>query len=154
MQQLISQSADETERLGERLGALLAAGDVVALVGELGGGKTCFTRGIARGLGVDPTQPLTSPTFTLMQQYQGRVPLYHFDLYRLAGTADDHDLGFEEYLEGDGAAVIEWAERLPGLLPTERLTVTFHWQDDEERSLCFEPRGERYEELVKTLFRN
>ncbi|HYS44299.1 MAG TPA: tRNA (adenosine(37)-N6)-threonylcarbamoyltransferase complex ATPase subunit type 1 TsaE, partial [Geobacteraceae bacterium] len=148
---VLSGSAAQTVSLGERLGALLGEGDFIALTGELGSGKTQFARGVAAGIGVDPAVPVTSPTYTLMNLYHGRLPLYHFDLYRLAGDQDVADLGFEEYFYGSGVCLVEWAERLGCLLPEERLTVLFGYLDDNSRNISFEPSGERYEEIIKNM---
>lgn len=148
---VISGSAAETVALGERLGALLGEGEFIALTGELGSGKTQFARGVADGIGVDRAVPVTSPTYTLMNIYHGRLSLYHFDLYRLAGDQDVADLGFEEYFYGSGVCLVEWAERLGCLLPEERLTVLFSYLDDNSRNISFEPSGERYEEIVKNM---
>ncbi len=108
----ILKNADETVALGRALGEMMEAGDTLALTGDLGAGKTTLTRGIARGLGVDEGYYITSPTFTLINEYPARIPLYHIDLYRLEGGIDADALGLEEYLESDGAAVVEWAERI------------------------------------------
>jgi tRNA threonylcarbamoyladenosine biosynthesis protein TsaE len=108
----VTHSEDETAAVGERLGARLAAGDVVLLYGDLGAGKTAFVRGLARGLGAPPDD-VSSPTFTLVQEYHGRVTLYHVDLYRLEPNEVD-DLGLEELVLGDGVVAIEWAERWTG----------------------------------------
>ena len=148
---VISGSAAQTVALGERLGALMKEGDFIALTGELGSGKTQFARGVAAGIGVDPAVPVTSPTYTLMNIYHGRLLLYHFDLYRLAGDQDVADLGFEEYFYGTGVCLVEWPERLGCLLPEERLTVLFSYLDDNSRNISFEPCGERYEEIVKNM---
>jgi tRNA threonylcarbamoyladenosine biosynthesis protein TsaE len=148
---VISGSAAETAAIGERLGTLLGEGDFIALTGELGSGKTQFARGVVAGIGVDPAVPVTSPTYTLMNLYHGRLSLYHFDLYRLVGDQDVADLGFEEYFYGTGVCLVEWAERLGCLLPEERLTVLFSYLDDNSRNISFEPCGERYEEIVKNM---
>ncbi|HLO26289.1 MAG TPA: tRNA (adenosine(37)-N6)-threonylcarbamoyltransferase complex ATPase subunit type 1 TsaE [Geobacteraceae bacterium] len=148
---IITRSVDATVALGESLGKLLSAGDFIALTGELGSGKTHFVRGVAGGLDVDPAVRVTSPTFTLMNPYSGRLPLYHFDLYRLAGGQDVADLGFEEYFYGTGVCIVEWAERLGDLLPVERLSVTFDYLDEDVRSIVLEPCGARYRELLAHL---
>src|SRR3990170_4836152 len=110
---ICTENADETISFGEALGSRLGPGDVVALFGELGSGKTTLTKGIARGAGV--AAEVFSPTFTLIHEHPGRVPFYHVDLYRLTGQEDVEDLGIEEYLYGQGLVVIEWAERAAGL---------------------------------------
>src|SRR5436305_2135610 len=113
---VISHSLDQTRRIGGRLAALLAPGDVILLEGPFGAGKTTFTQGIARGLGVTDDY-ITSPTFTLINEYPGRLPLYHVDLYRLDSAAQALDLGLTDYLDSPGVTVIEWPERAAALLP-------------------------------------
>lgn len=142
---------EETERVGAVLGALARPGDYVSLIGDLGAGKTCFARGVARGLGVDAAIPVTSPTFTLLNIHLGRIPLYHFDLYRLAGDADVEELGFGDYFAGDGLSLVEWAERLTAELPDERLEIVFDHQDDSIRRLEFHAVGARYVRLLEEL---
>lgn len=149
---IISRSVDETVRLGERLGQVLTAGSFVSLSGELGSGKTHFVRGVASGLGVEAAVPVTSPTFTLLNEYPGRIPLYHFDLYRLGGANDAVELGFDEYFHGGGASLVEWAERLGEELPCERLDVSLSYLDESTRRLEFVPRGPNYEALLKKCF--
>ena len=109
---LQTSNADESQRLGERLGKTLSAGDVILLYGDLGAGKTTFTQGIAAGLEVDNEDYVRSPTFTIINQYQGRHPIYHLDLYRLDSYEDIANLGLEEFLYGDGVSIIEWPEKL------------------------------------------
>lgn len=152
MLEVCTGSAAETSALGRRLGSLLRPGDFVALTGDLGTGKTEFARGVATGMGVDGEIPITSPTFTLLNIYQGRLPFYHFDLYRLAGSGEVMELGFEEYFYGGGACLVEWAERLQDEMPGDRLTILFHHGGEERRCLLFEPHGKRYEELMGDLF--
>lgn len=149
---LFSNSVLETIALGERLGSLLSSGDFIALTGDLGSGKTQFAKGIAAGLAVDPSVPVTSPTYTLVNIYKGRFPLYHFDLYRLHGDQDIVDLGFEEYFYGRGVCLVEWAERLNDLLPEERLEVALSHAGDECRRFTFTPFGDRACEIVERLF--
>lgn len=145
-------SSEETVALGERLGRLLEPGDFIALVGDLGAGKTQFTKGLARGLEVDPDTPVTSPTYTILNIYQGRLPLYHFDLYRLEGAEEVGELGFEEYFAGRGVCVVEWAERMAEELPEAALTVSFSHSGAEERSICFEAAGARPNAILRELF--
>ena len=115
-----------TEALGRRLGQLLGADVVVALVGPLGAGKTHLTRAIAMGLGLADPRLVCSPTFVLLHEYAGRVPIYHFDAYRLRSEAEFADLGAAEYLEGDGVCLIEWADRVPGCLPADHSASSSH----------------------------
>jgi len=131
-----SRSPEETRALGERLGAALGKGDVVACVGPLGAGKTCFLQGLARGLGV--RGDVTSPTFVLVNEYHGRLPVYHVDAYRTASLTELVDLGLEEMLHGDGVTIVEWADKLRPLLPARAVTVTIRGLGDEPRELDFE----------------
>lgn len=155
---VVSQSPEQTHRLGRRLGALALPGDVYLLIGDLGSGKTCLTQGIATGLGV--TAPVTSPTFTLLNEYTtrstgARMPLFHADLYRLdLPEAEALDLGIDEYMGGPGVCVIEWAERARGLWPPERLVIHLHTVSETERRLSFQPGGQRYVDLVNELRRD
>src|SRR5689334_10328034 len=112
-----------TEALGRRLGGFLFPGAVVALVGPLGAGKTHLTRAAAVGLGITDARAVSSPTFALIQEYRARLPVYHFDAYRLRGEGEFFDLGAHEYLEGDGVCLIEWADRVAGCVPAEHLRV-------------------------------
>jgi tRNA threonylcarbamoyladenosine biosynthesis protein TsaE len=129
----VSASPEETSAAGERLGATLAAGDVVALTGELGAGKTCFVQGLTRGLGV-PTRA-TSPTFVLINEYRGRLPVHHVDAYRTARATELIDLGLLELFDGDGVTVVEWAERVAALLPERAIRVHIEGIGDEPRTI-------------------
>lgn len=140
-----------TEALGRRIGALLFPGAVVALVGPLGVGKTQLVRAIAEGLGLADSWAVSSPTFVLIHEYQGRLPIYHFDAYRLARAEDFNDLGAQEYLEGDGVCLIEWADRVAGCLPAELLYVRLSIIGETARRADIEGRGGRYEELERGL---
>jgi tRNA threonylcarbamoyladenosine biosynthesis protein TsaE len=151
LRSLITRNETETVALGKRLGELLMPGDFIALVGELGTGKTRFVQGIAAGLSVDPGLPVTSPTYSLLHIHRGRLPLFHFDLYRLKGAGDLEDLGFEEYFYGEGVSVVEWADRLEEKMPDGRLVITFSHLSEKERNIELTPKGERYQELVVSL---
>jgi tRNA threonylcarbamoyladenosine biosynthesis protein TsaE len=152
MFRVVTDNESDTVALGKRLGSLLRPGDFVALFGDLGSGKTRFSQGVALGVGVDPKTHVTSPTYTIMNEYQGSFPLYHFDLYRLAGDADIVELGFEDYFYGRGISLVEWAERLVGELPDEHLKVSFNYEADAVRRIEFEANGERYREILQELF--
>lgn len=130
---LLSRSADETRALGERLGARLGKGDVVACIGALGAGKTCFLQGLARGLGVEGD--VTSPTFVLVNEYEGRLRVYHVDAYRTASLTELVDLGIDEMLHGEGVTLVEWADKLLPLLPPRTVTVTITGLGDEARDI-------------------
>lgn len=130
---MISRSPAETEAAGEALGRTLAPGDVVGLTGELGTGKTCFIRGLVRGLGV--STPATSPTFVLVNEYRGRVPVHHVDAFRTAGALELADIGLEELMDGDGVTVIEWAEKAAPLLPPRTIHVHIAGVGDEPREI-------------------
>jgi tRNA threonylcarbamoyladenosine biosynthesis protein TsaE len=142
---LISSSADETRRLGEALGRLLEAGDTVLLSGELGAGKTVFVQGMASGLGYEGT--VSSKSFVLLGQYEGRIMLYHADLYRLDQPEQVDDLALEELIL-DGAVAIEWPERAGGLVPAEHILIEFEIESAESRRLRLLGNGERSRELV------
>lgn len=151
---LTSASPAETRRLGERLGAQLRAGDVLLLEGDLGVGKTALTQGIGAGLGV--RGQINSPTFTLLKEYVGRVPLYHFDLYRIESPDELHGLGFEDYFGGDGVAVVEWADRAEDapLWPDDYLRIDLRAESaarSERRTLTMTARGRRGEALLSAL---
>ena len=151
MLSIITRNADETATLGMRLGRLLKAGDFIALIGELGSGKTRFVQGVAAGLNVEPGRPVNSPTYSLLHIHSGRLPLYHFDLYRLSGDEDVEQLGFSEYFYGDGVSLVEWADRLHMEMPAERLTITFSYLGEDERRIAFTPLGNSYEALIIKL---
>lgn len=144
-------SPEATERLGRLLGSLLFPGAVVALNGPLGAGKTFLTRATALGLGIPDERAVTSPTYVLIQEYQGRLPIYHFDLYRLPTGRDFLDLGAGEYLEGEGVCLIEWADKFPTCLPEERLEIRLDPRGESSRQIELTGFGERYAALVQAL---
>lgn len=137
----------ETIKLAEQLAALLKPGNVITLEGELGAGKTTFTKGIAKGLGV--TRTVNSPTFTIIKEYEGDLPFYHMDAYRLEDS--DEDIGFMEYFQGNVITVVEWAQFIEEYLPEERLEITICHLDEEKRMLVFSPIGQHYESMIREL---
>ncbi|MFN8475961.1 MAG: tRNA (adenosine(37)-N6)-threonylcarbamoyltransferase complex ATPase subunit type 1 TsaE [Anaerolineae bacterium] len=147
---VVSHSAEETARWGAAVGERLAAGDVVVLRGQLGAGKTVFTQGIGRGLGV--REHVISPTFTLLREHtSGRLPLYHVDAYRLAGAVEAYTFGLDEYLYGDGVTVIEWGERVETLLPEEYLAVDLVYGETGQRTITLSARGAHYADILRGL---
>jgi tRNA threonylcarbamoyladenosine biosynthesis protein TsaE len=132
----ISVNAAETKAVGERLAEKIQAGDVLALVGDLGAGKTQFVKGLAKGLG--STAVVTSPTFTLVHEYQGsRLPIYHFDFYRIESPAALRAIGFDEIVFGDGVSVIEWADRFADAIPPRARWIKFEIMSDDQRRILF-----------------
>ena len=137
---MITHSPAETRALGARLARLLLPGDVLVLEGDLGAGKSEFTRGIARGLGIEG--PVASPSFTILNVYdEGRIPLYHFDWYRLSGEDELYDMGLDEYLGGDGVAVVEWPSRCPEAVPEDHLLIRIIPVDETSREITLTPKG-------------
>ncbi len=145
-----SPDEDATLRLGWIIGELAEPGDTIALIGQLGSGKTVLARGVAAGLGIEGR--ITSPTFTLIREYRGRLPLYHFDLYRLEDPREVEALGCEEYFYGRGITLVEWADRAISSLPEERLEIRFTYIDDG-RCLEFRAIGSRYRQLLEEIVR-
>ena len=139
--QLTTGSSEETERLGAAIGSLLRPGSFLALQGDLGGGKTCLTRGLVAALAPQSSGLVASPTYAIMNSYPGTTPVYHFDFYRLTGDDDIVELGFEEYFYGDGVSVVEWSERLSELLPEDALTLLFEYAGEEERLITITGSG-------------
>ncbi|MFL5245416.1 MAG: tRNA (adenosine(37)-N6)-threonylcarbamoyltransferase complex ATPase subunit type 1 TsaE [Gemmataceae bacterium] len=144
-------SLDSTMGLGRLLGARLFPGSVVALVGPLGAGKTHFVRAIAEGLEVEDSRLVTSPTFVLIQEYKGRLPIYHFDAYRLQGEAEFLELGAHEYLANDGVCLIEWADRVEKCLPQEHLRIDFSITGETSRTATLQAIGEPYTKILNDL---
>ncbi len=142
---------DATAAFGRRLGRLLFPGAVVALIGELGAGKTHLARAVAEGLGVADGRVVTSPTFVLVQEYQGRLAISHFDAYRLRSEGEFADLGADEYFEAGGVCLVEWADRVPGCLPAEHLRITLAITGETSRRAVVEGRGRRYEALIEGM---
>jgi len=143
--------ASETVRIGKSIGSRLLPGDVVALVGELGAGKTQFIKGLAAGVGIGKPAYISSPSFKLINEYPGKITLYHIDLFRLEGEKEAEELGLEDYFQGRGITAIEWADKISSLLPEEILWIEIHYTGENTRSLEISGKGKRYEGLVKEL---
>src|SRR5690625_5256142 len=143
----ITDSEKETKKIGTCLASLLKRGDVITLEGDLGAGKTTFTKGIAKGLGVK--RAVTSPTFMIIKEYDGELPLYHMDAYRLEHS--DEDIGFDEYFYGDGISVVEWASFIEDYLPEERLMIKIEHVNTEKRKLTMIPKGKKFEKVLLRL---
>ena len=136
---IITNNESETIFEGEKLGRTLSPGAVVALYGELGAGKTAFTRGLAAGLGIGAC--VSSPTFTIVNEYTGRIPLFHFDMYRLESENELFDIGWDDYLERGGVCAVEWSEKVPGAFFPETITVRFENLGDDTRRIEILPEG-------------
>ncbi|MRG87341.1 tRNA (adenosine(37)-N6)-threonylcarbamoyltransferase complex ATPase subunit type 1 TsaE [Salinibacillus xinjiangensis] len=140
-------SPEETMNFSANLANKLQPGDVITLEGDLGAGKTTFTKGLARGLNIKRT--VNSPTFTIVKEYEGDLPLYHIDAYRL--EHNEEDLGFDEYFEGDGIVVVEWAKFIADYLPEERLNIEITYQEQDGRIIELLPQGQRFEKMCREL---
>lgn len=136
----VTTSYQQTQALGARLATMLQPGDVVTLCGDLGAGKSEFSRGVARGLGI--TGPVPSPSFTILNTYEGDYMLYHFDWYRIADPQELYDIGLDEFVGGDGIALIEWSQMAPECVPQDHLQVTINKVDDNTREIVFTPMGD------------
>jgi tRNA threonylcarbamoyladenosine biosynthesis protein TsaE len=143
----ITKSAEETEKFAKNLSEKLEPGDVITLEGDLGAGKTTFTKGLAKGLGIDKV--IKSPTFTIIKEYKGSLPLYHMDVYRLEDSCED--LGFEEYFEGNGITVVEWASIISDYLPNSYLEILISHAEENERIIELIPNGDRYRQICKGI---
>lgn len=146
-----TQSSYETVDLGKRIGRLLRPGNVVALVGELGTGKTHLIKGLAGGAGVKRFSYVSSPSFALIHEYPGKIPVIHVDLFRLGTEREAEDLGLEEYFQGQGIIVIEWADKIPSLLPKDVLRIHLSHTGERTRSVEIIGKGAPYEEIVDNL---
>ena len=151
--EVITKNPDQTLRLGHAFGGMLPQASTVALIGDLGSGKTLLAKGIARGLGVEDEREVSSPTFVLVNEYRGRIPVHHVDLYRLRDSIEVEEIGWEEFISGPGVTLVEWAEKVPDLLPEDRIEVHLHWAGSEERKLIFVGKGRAARGLVKNLRR-
>ena len=147
--ELTSHSAEQTQKFGVSIGEVALPGDIFLLVGGLGAGKTCLTQGIAWGL--DIKEYAVSPSFVLVRELYGRLPLYHIDLYRLDRIEEILELGLDDYLYGNGVCVVEWAEKGLAMLPAEHLLIQISYLSDTERSFQLKPSGQRYREILEQL---
>jgi len=136
----ITKSKDETIKLGERIGKTLKPGSFIALIGELGSGKTTFVKGIAKGLGVKNSRYVNSPSFVIIKEYKGKILLYHFDVYRLDSADDVAFIGADEYFYGSGICVVEWADKIKKLLPKQRIEVKIEILKNNSRKICVSSR--------------
>jgi len=147
----ISQNEEETARFAHELAQKLSSGDVLALEGDLGAGKTAFTKGLAKGLGV--TRMVNSPTFTIIKEYMGRLPLYHMDVYRISLEEAD-ELGLDEYFYGTGVSLVEWSSIIPELLPEEHLHIQIETIGPEDRKITLDGYGEKYAAICRQFRQN
>ncbi|KNF09623.1 tRNA threonylcarbamoyladenosine biosynthesis protein TsaE [Gottschalkia purinilytica] len=150
MIKITTSSPEETKNIGYRLGKLLKGGEIICMNGDLGAGKTTLTQSIAEGLEVNDY--VTSPTFTIVNEYEGRHKLYHFDVYRIGEIDEMYDLGYEEYFYSDGVTIIEWSSMIEEILPKERLNIEIRkGYSSDNRELIINSFGERYDEIIKEL---
>lgn len=147
MKEFIANNEEETMDFAERLGELLQPNQVITLDGDLGAGKTTFTKGLAKGLGVKRT--VNSPTYTIVKEYRGRMLLYHMDVYRLEDS--EEDIGFDEYFSGEGVTVIEWSDYIHTFLPDTYLKIQMKKESADQRQILLQPIGEEYEKLIEEL---
>lgn len=149
--QITTCSADETFAFARAIGEKLKEGDILALSGELGSGKTCFTGGLARGLGVSENYRITSPTFTLVNEYPARHRLFHFDVYRLNDYSDLDDIGYDEFISGRGVVVIEWAEKIADMIPDTSIFIKFEYVDENKRKIDIKGPQDRLTEIFADM---
>lgn len=148
---VLSRSSEQTMSLGRILARQLLPGDILAFFGELGAGKTCLIKGICQGLGVPENEYITSPTFVIINRYKGRLPIYHFDFYRLSCVDEIIDLGYEEFFFGEGVCLVEWADRAEDLLPEEYFKILMHHISPTERKIEIVPYGSDYQKRLSEL---
>lgn len=142
-------NARETEQLGMAIGRALKGGEVIAMTGDLGAGKTTLTKALAKSLGID--EHVTSPTFTIVNEYEGRLKLFHFDVYRIGDIEEMYDLGFEEYIYGDGVSIIEWSNLIKEILPEDTINIEILASRENTRIINLSGKGKKFDNLVKEL---
>ena len=148
MVKIYLEDENKTKEIGQTVGNLLTPGSVICLIGDLGAGKTTMTQSLAKALEVDDY--ITSPTFTIVNEYEGKMPLYHFDVYRIGSSDEMYDIGYEEYINGEGVCIIEWANLIEDILPDEYLYIELKYKD-MSREMILNPVGEKYEKIVEEL---
>jgi len=146
---IITKNPEETKKIGKKVAKLIKPGDIILFFGELGAGKTCLTQGIAEELKVKGY--VNSPSFTIINEYQGEIPIYHFDLFRLKNYDEIINLGYEEYFYGKGLTIVEWAEKIEEFIPGDYLKIVITFIDFKERKIRFISKGSRFVELIKEL---
>jgi len=146
---IISTSEQETLNLAEKIAKLIEPGNVISISGELGTGKTCFVKGLAKGMGI--SQIITSPSFIILKIYHNKIPLYHFDVYRLDKLFQLEDIGFNQFQYGDGVTVIEWGNKMKELLSFDHLQVNFYYYENKKRKIKFIPHGQSWVKKIKNL---
>lgn len=150
MVKIYLENEEKTKEIGYKLGKLVEPGSVICLIGDLGVGKTTMTQSLAKALEVDDY--ITSPTFTIVNEYEGRLPLYHFDVYRIGCSEEMYDIGYDEYINSDGVCIIEWANLIEDILPDEYLYVELKYKE-MAREMILTPKGEKYEKIVEELIK-
>lgn len=145
----ITRSGDETMALAESFAGLVGPGDLIALIGELGSGKTVFVKGLAKGLGVDDHKYVNSPSFVVVKEYSGKIPLYHFDVYRLCGKLFCETMDHDRYFYSEGISVVEWADKIRDVLPEDYIEVVMEYGEGDERVVKFNAVGERSKNIIK-----
>lgn len=150
LKKIICTKEDETKEIGYKLGRLLKKGDVVCLTGDLGAGKTTLTKSMARGLEVE--EDVTSPTFTIINEYDGRLPVYHFDVYRIVDIDEMYDIGYEEYFYGNGVCIVEWASQIKELIPKEHLWMEIKLGEEiNSREFYIKGTSKHFESIIEEL---
>lgn len=149
MLKIKTDNAKQTEELGRCIGESLTGGEIIAMTGDLGAGKTTITKSIAKGLDID--EYITSPTFTIVNEYEGRLKLFHFDVYRIGDIEEMYDMGYEEYFYSGGVCIIEWANLIEEILPEDTIRIEISTQDENKRQFIITGKGEKFNHIVKEL---